>query len=51
VFEPSHEWTVESDRLASRARNTPFAGRVLKGKVKHTVFDGNVVVRDGEATR
>jgi dihydroorotase len=51
VFDPSLEWTVEADRLASRARNTPFAGRVLKGKVKHTVFDGNVVVRDGEATR
>ena len=51
IFDPAHEWMVEPDALASRARNTPFAGRTLKGKVRHTVLFGNVVVRDGEATR
>jgi dihydroorotase len=51
VFDPSHEWVVEPGRLASRARNTPFAGRTLKGKVRHTVLFGDVVVCDGEATR
>ena len=51
VFDPGHEWVVEPDRLASRARNTPFAGRALRGKVKHTILLGNVVVQDGEATR
>ena len=51
IFDPSHEWVVEPGRLASRARNTPYAGRELRGKVKHTVFNGDVVVRDGEATR
>jgi dihydroorotase len=51
IFDPGHEWVVDSDRLASRARNTPFAGRTLRGKVRHTVLAGNVVVRDGEATR
>jgi dihydroorotase len=51
VFDPAHEWVVEPQRLASRARNTPFAGRVLRGKVQHTILNGNVVVRDGEATR
>jgi dihydroorotase len=51
VFDPSHEWVVEPDDLASRARNTPFAGRALKGKVKHTVLNGDVVVQDGKATR
>ncbi len=51
VFDPSHEWVVEPSALASRARNTPFAGRTLKGKVRHTILFGDVVVRDGEATR
>jgi len=51
VFDPAHEWVVEPERLASRARNTPFAGRTLKGRVKHTVFAGDPVVIDGEATR
>jgi dihydroorotase len=51
VFDPSHEWTVESTRLASKSRNTPYAGRVVKGKVRHTVFEGIPVVVDGVATR
>jgi dihydroorotase len=51
VFDPAHEWEVRADRLASRARNTPFAGRTLRGRVKHTLFAGNPVVIDGEATR
>jgi dihydroorotase len=51
VFDPSARWTVEAERLASRSRNTPFAGRTLQGRVRHTVYRGEVVVTDGEATR
>jgi dihydroorotase len=51
VFDRGHEWVVEPDRLASRARNTPFAGRTLQGKVRHTILHGDLVVVDGEATR
>jgi dihydroorotase len=51
VFDPAHEWEVRADRLASRARNTPFAGRTLRGRVKHTLLAGDPVVIDGEATR
>ena len=51
VFDPRTEWEVEPARLASRARNTPFAGRTLKGKVRHTLLAGAPVVIDGEATR
>ncbi len=42
VFDPDHEWIVEPERLASRARNTPFAGRTLRGRVKHTILAGDV---------
>ena len=51
VFDPEHRWEVDADRLASKARNTPYAGRMLTGKVRHTVLRGIPVVRDGEAQR
>ncbi|HEX9467684.1 MAG TPA: dihydroorotase [Acidimicrobiia bacterium] len=51
VIDPTLRWEVDPARLASRARNTPFVGRKLIGKVRHTVFRGDPVVVDGEATR
>ena len=49
VFDPAAVWVVEPDRLASRSRNTPYAGRKLTGKVRHTILRGTPVVTDGEA--
>ena len=51
VFDPAATWVVEPDQLASRSRNTPYAGRKLTGKVRHTVLRGEAVVVDGEAQR
>ena len=51
VIDPALEWVVEPAALASRARNTPYAGRRLRGKVRHTLLGGELVVRDGEALR
>jgi dihydroorotase len=51
VFDPEQRWEVDADRLASKARNTPYAGRSLTGKVRHTILRGVPVVRDGEAQR
>jgi dihydroorotase len=51
VFDPSHSWTVASAGLASKSRNTPYAGRSVRGKVRHTIFRGAAVVIDGEAQR
>jgi dihydroorotase len=51
VIDLHEEWTVEPARLASRSRNTPYAGRRLRGKVRHTVRAGEAVVVDGEAQR
>jgi dihydroorotase len=51
VLDPSVEWVVDAAALASRSRNTPFAGRVLRGRVRHTVYGGELVVRDGLAAR
>jgi dihydroorotase len=51
AFDPRHEWTVDATKLASRSRNTPYAGRRLRGKVRHTIFGGTAVVVDGVARR
>ena len=51
VFDPNLAWTVSSSALASKSRNTPYAGRSVRGKVRHTVFGGNPVVIDGQAQR
>jgi dihydroorotase len=51
VIDPETVWMVEPDRLASRSRNTPFAGRKLTGRVRHTLLRGEPVVVDGEAQR
>ncbi|MGO9343992.1 MAG: dihydroorotase [Acidimicrobiales bacterium] len=51
VIDPAHIWTVDASLLSSKSRNTPFAGRKLKGKVRHTIYRGESVVIDGEPQR
>jgi len=51
VFDPSERWTVDPAALASKARNTPYAGRTLTGRVRHTVRAGEPVVVGGVAQR
>ena len=43
LFDPAEAWTVEPERFFSRGRNTPFAGREMKGKVAATIVGGRVV--------
>lgn len=47
VFDPSARWTVDPEDFVSKSRNTPWAGRQVTGKVLHTMYAGNLVVRDG----
>ncbi len=51
IVDPNHRWTIDRAALASLSDNTPFHGREVTGKVRHTVFDGEVVVVDGKSTR
>ncbi|HEY8523448.1 MAG TPA: dihydroorotase [Acidimicrobiales bacterium] len=51
VVDPTETWTVDPGRLASRSRNTPYAGMELTGRVRHTLLAGEPVVVDGEAQR
>jgi dihydroorotase len=51
VVDPAATWTVDAAALASRSRNTPYAGMTLTGRVRHTVLGGEAVVVDAEAQR
>ncbi len=51
VFDPNITWQVSPDSLASKSRNTPYVGMTLRGKVRHTFFNGAATVLDGEAQR
>ncbi|MCI9294901.1 MAG: dihydroorotase [Lawsonibacter sp.] len=46
IFDPDEEWTINPEQFASKARNTPFAGRRVKGKVKYTIAKGEVIYQD-----
>jgi dihydroorotase len=51
IFDPTSTTLVDPTRLASRSRNTPYAGREFTGAVRHTVLRGEAVVIGGEAQR
>ncbi len=51
VFDPTETWVVDPSHTASRSRNTPYAGRKVRGRVRHTVLAGEFVVINGEAQR
>ncbi len=51
VLDPALPWEVDRSRLASRSRNTPYHGRKLTGRARHTILRGEPVVIDGVAQR
>lgn len=51
VIDPEAPWVVDPATMASRSRNTPYAGRKLRGRVRHTLLHGEPVVVDAEAQR
>ncbi len=47
VVDPSGSRTITPTSLASKSRNTPYAGMELPGRVVHTLFAGTPTVLDG----
>lgn len=46
VIDPNAEWTIDPSKFFSKSRNTPFAGRKVKGRVTHTLLSGRLVHED-----
>jgi dihydroorotase len=51
LVDPAARWRVEPGELASRSRNTPYAGMTLPGRIVATFLRGNPTVLDGKAVR
>jgi dihydroorotase len=43
LIDPNMEWTVDPAKFISKSRNSPFAGRRLKGRAVLTIVAGEVV--------
>ncbi len=50
VFDPAAEWVVEPP-FVSKSQNSAFVGQTLHGRVVHTMYRGELVFREGEATK
>ncbi|HZA49430.1 MAG TPA: dihydroorotase [Myxococcaceae bacterium] len=48
IVDPAAEWTIEAGLFFSKARNTPFEGRKVRGRVVTTLVGGRVVFQHGE---
>jgi dihydroorotase len=48
LYDAAARWTVDPFALASRSRNTPYAGRELPGRVVATFLRGRPTVLDGK---
>ncbi len=46
LFNQDFAWAVDPSRFASKGRNNPWGGRLLRGKVMATVVGGEVIYRD-----
>ena len=51
MIDPDAPWMVDPAKLASKSRNTPYAGRTLSGRVRHTILFGEPVVVDADPQR
>ena len=46
IFDPDETWVVEPEKFYSKARNTPFGGMKLQGRVRYTIVNGEMVYQD-----
>ena len=45
IFDPKREWTVDPQAFLSKGRNTPYAGKLLRGRALATIVGGRLVFR------
>ena len=43
VFDPTVEYVIDKNTFYSKGKNTPFHGRKVKGDIRYTLVEGNVV--------
>ena len=48
IFNPNEEYIYQKEDIVSKSKNTPFIGKKLKGRVKYTIVNGNIVYEINE---
>ena len=43
IFDENEKYVYTEDMIVSKAKNSPFIGKELKGKVKYTIVGGKIV--------
>jgi len=46
VIDPGQEWVIDKRKFASKGSNTPFDGWKVRGRVKWTICEGEIVYHD-----
>jgi len=46
VFDPERLWQVSAQTLKSQGKNTPYSGFELRGRVTHTLVNGNIAFEE-----
>ena len=51
IADPNEEYKIDVSKMVSKAKNTPFGGRKVKGRILYTIVAGDIVVDNGKLTR
>ena len=43
IIDPADEYVIDPDTFCSKGHNTPFAGHTVRGRVRYTLVDGQIV--------
>ena len=46
IINPDEEWVIDRRKFASKGTNTPFDGWTVRGRVKYTICEGEIVYKD-----
>jgi dihydroorotase len=49
IIDPEVRWVIDAERFRSKSRNTPFAGRAVRGRADTVIVDGVIRYQAGRA--
>lgn len=48
IIDPNFEYKIDVEKFESKAKNSPFNDRKVRGKAIYTIVSGNIIVEDGK---
>ena len=48
IYNPETNWLMNTDKMVSAGKNTPFEGWEFKGKITHTLLNGKIVFTNSD---